>query len=502
MQEEKEILALNAFDQQPRVRDGRRAAGRCRSAACGRSARLRCCSIRSRSGWSAPKASGCSTPMAAAISMSTTTSRRSGIRIRASSKPIRRQVGQLNTHTRYLNDVVDCYAERLLATFPPEIDHLVLTCTGSEANDLALRIAQVTTGRTGFIVTETAYHGNTAAVTDVSPSSRPGQPLPPHVRRVPAPETFRAPAGDLGQRFADSVGRAIADLEQKRRRVCGAAGRYDLFERRRLCRSARASSRPPSRSCTNARACSLPTRCSPGFGRTGAALWGFARHGVVPDIVTMGKPMGNGFPMGGVATRAALLDRFTAEVKYFNTFGGNPVAAAAGLAVLDVIRGRGTDGKCAHDRRLPDERAARDRQSSHPDRRRARQRTVHRPRTGRVIATAKEPAPEIASQMINRLASSRHPDRRRRSLRQYAEDPSSALLHQGQRGYVHRRLRRGSARDLLRPDLVQPKEIRHGFQKRKNRRRCPFPGRGARPVPRQARGGGSRRRHSRKVHGA
>jgi 4-aminobutyrate aminotransferase-like enzyme len=79
----------------------------------------------------------------------------------------------------------------------------------------------------------------------------------------------------------------------------------------------------------------------PGFGRTGAAMWGFARHGVVPDIVTMGKPMGNGFPMGGVAMRAALLDRFASEVKYFNTFGGNPVAAAAGLAVLDVIDDEG-----------------------------------------------------------------------------------------------------------------------------------------------------------------
>jgi 4-aminobutyrate aminotransferase-like enzyme len=127
---------------------------------------------------------------------------------------IRRQVGLLNTHTRYLSDVVDRYAERLLATFPLDIDHLVLTCTGSEANDLALRIAEVATGRTGFIVTETAYHGNTAAVTNLSPSARPGQPLPPHVRTVPAPEMFRGPAGDPGKRFAESVGRAIADLEQ------------------------------------------------------------------------------------------------------------------------------------------------------------------------------------------------------------------------------------------------------------------------------------------------
>src|SRR5229473_8464862 len=123
-----------------------------------------------------------------------------------------KQAGLLNTHTRYLNDVVDLYAERLLATFPDAIDHLVLTCTGSEANDLALRIVQATTGGTGFIVTEAAYHGNTAAVTNVSPSSRAGRP-PPHVRLVPAPESFRSPGKDLGARFAAAVTDAIADLE-------------------------------------------------------------------------------------------------------------------------------------------------------------------------------------------------------------------------------------------------------------------------------------------------
>src|ERR1700756_3607892 len=127
---------------------------------------------------------------------------------------VSRQVGLLNTHTRYLNDVVDTYAERLLATFPHEIDHLVPTCTGSEANDLALRIGKVATGRAGFVVTETAYHGNTAAATDVSPSSRPAQPLPPQVRVVPAPETLRNPVGDPRRSFADSVAAAIANLEQ------------------------------------------------------------------------------------------------------------------------------------------------------------------------------------------------------------------------------------------------------------------------------------------------
>ncbi|UPJ64580.1 aspartate aminotransferase family protein [Bradyrhizobium sp. 191] len=253
---------------------------------------------------------------------------------------IRRQVGLLNTHTRYLNDVVDAYAERLLATFPSEIDRVVLTCTGSEANDLALRIAKVVTGRTGFIVTETAYHGNTAAVTDVSPSSCPGQPLPLHVRVVPAPEMFRDPVGDPGRRFAASVAAAIADLE---RSGIGFAGLLvdTIFSSDGIYADPAGFLEPTKRLVHERRGLFIADEVQPGFGRTGAAMWGFARHGVVPDIVTMGKPMGNGFPMGGVALRASLLDRFAAEVKYFNTFGGNPVAAAAGLAVLDVIEDEG-----------------------------------------------------------------------------------------------------------------------------------------------------------------
>jgi len=256
---------------------------------------------------------------------------------------IRRQVGLLNTHTRYLSDVVDSYAERLLATFSPEINHLVLTCTGSEANDLALRIAKETTGRAGFIVTETAYHGNTAAVTDVSPSARPGRALPPHVRAVPAPEMFRASSADPGRRFADHVGRAIVDLEQS---GFGLAGLMvdTIFSSDGVYADPPGFLAPAVKLVHEHGGLFIADEVQPGFGRTGAALWGFARHGVAPDIVTMGKPMGNGFPMGGVATRAALLDRFAAAAKYFNTFGGNPVAAAAGLAVLDVIEDEGLIG--------------------------------------------------------------------------------------------------------------------------------------------------------------
>ena len=253
---------------------------------------------------------------------------------------ISRQAGLLSTHTRYLNDVVDGYAERLLATFPRGINHLVLTCTGSEANDLALRVAKVATGRTGFIVTETAYHGNSTAVTDVSPSSRPGQPLPPHVRAVPAPEMYRNPVGDPGQRFAESVAAAITDLE--RSGFGFAALLVDtIFSSDGIYADPAGFLAPTVKLVHDRQGLFIADEVQPGFGRTGAAMWGFARHGVVPDIVTMGKPMGNGFPMGGVAVRAALLDGFAAEVKYFNTFGGNPVAAAAGLAVLDVIEDEG-----------------------------------------------------------------------------------------------------------------------------------------------------------------
>jgi len=249
---------------------------------------------------------------------------------------IARQAGELNIHARYLNDIVDAYADRLMSTFPKPISQIVLTCTGSEANDLALRIAEAATGGTGVIVTESAYHGNTAAVTAVSPSSRPGKPLAAHVRTVPAPDGYRAPTADLAARFAADIEAAIDDLE--------ASGvRFSAFLADSIFSSDGVFADPPGflkPAIARARrrgGLFIADEVQPGFGRTGAALWGFARHGIVPDIVTMGKPMGNGFPMGGVATRPDLLDRFTAEVKYFNTFGGNPVAAAAGLAVLDVI---------------------------------------------------------------------------------------------------------------------------------------------------------------------
>lgn len=248
---------------------------------------------------------------------------------------IARQAAELNINTRYLHAGVETYLERLKATLPDALANVVLCCTGSEANDLALRLALTVTGCEGVIVTEAAYHGNTAAVTAISPSAWKRGTAPAHVRIVPPPS--RAAFGDeLEAGFAAAVTAAADDL---RRSGLGLAA----F----ICDSVFSSdgvhADPPGllRGAVDAARAAgglyVADEVQPGFARTGDAMWGFARHGVAPDIVTMGKPMGNGFPMAAMVTRPDLLARFCEDVGYFNTFGGNPVAAAAGLAVLDVI---------------------------------------------------------------------------------------------------------------------------------------------------------------------
>lgn len=243
------------------------------------------------------------------------------------------QVARLNINTRYLNNVVDTYAERLLATFPRELSNLVMTCTGSEANDLALRIAWAQTGDRGIVVTRAAYHGNTAAVTDISPSSLMKQALAPHVRAIPEPEGTK----DTAFRFCRNLDAAVVSLRQA---GFGFAGLVvdTIFSSDGIHADPAGFLHPVMQAVHRHGGLFIADEVQPGFGRTGAGLWGFSRHGIVPDIVTLGKPMGNGFPMGGVVTRPELLARFCQETGYFNTFGGNPVAAAAGLAVLDVLR--------------------------------------------------------------------------------------------------------------------------------------------------------------------
>jgi 4-aminobutyrate aminotransferase-like enzyme len=253
---------------------------------------------------------------------------------------IAKQAATLNTNTRYLYDNIHDYAERLLATFPAPLSNVVFTCTGSESNDFALRLTKSLTGGTGFVVTETAYHGNTEAVTEVSPSSLKTHSVPPHVRTVPAPDQYRHPTNDVGARFAEDVAEAIADLERNGVKFAGLLV-DSIFSSDGIYADPAGFLKQAVDVVHKAGGLFISDEVQPGFGRTGTAMWGFQRHGVEPDIVTMGKPMGNGFPMGGVVTRPEILESLCETTGYFNTFGGNPVAAAAGLAVLDVIEDEG-----------------------------------------------------------------------------------------------------------------------------------------------------------------
>jgi 4-aminobutyrate aminotransferase-like enzyme len=250
------------------------------------------------------------------------------------------QTATLSTNTRYLYDNIHDYAERLLATFPVSLSNVVFTCTGSESNDYALRLTKSFTGGTGFVVTEAAYHGNTEAVTEVSPSSFKTRIVPPHVRTVPAPETYRNPTNDVGASFAEDVAKAIADLEKNGVKF-GALLVDSIFSSDGIYPDPAGFLRQAVDVAHKAGGLFISDEIQPGFGRTGSGMWGFERHRVEPDIVTMGKPMGNGFPVGGVVTRPQILEAFCATTGYFNTYGGNPVAAAAGLAVLDVIEDEG-----------------------------------------------------------------------------------------------------------------------------------------------------------------
>jgi 4-aminobutyrate aminotransferase-like enzyme len=253
---------------------------------------------------------------------------------------IAKQTATLNTNTRYLYDNIHDYAERLLKTFPARLSNIVFTCTGSESNDFALRLVKSFTGGAGFVVTETAYHGNTEAVTEVSPSSFKTRTVPPHVRTVPAPDQYRHRTDDVGARFAADVAKAVADLERNGMKFAGLLV-DSIFSSDGIYADPPGFLREAVDVVHEAGGLFISDEVQPGFGRTGTAMWGFQRHGVEPDIVTMGKPMGNGFPVGGVVTRPEILESLCETTGYFNTYGGNPVAAAAGLAVLDVIEDEG-----------------------------------------------------------------------------------------------------------------------------------------------------------------
>ena len=228
-----------------------------------------------------------------------------------------RQTRMLNTHARYLYEPLIELAERLLATMPAAVglDTVMLVNSGSEANDMAWRIATAVTGSDGAIVTEHAYHGVTEAIADLSPEEWPPGYMPPNVTRIPAPgldveaapEHIAATFLDCGLTSDGIWTPAPADVARLVEATHAADGLFVADE------------------------------VQAGYGRLGGHLWSFAQYGVRPDIVTLGKPMGNGYPVAAVLTRRELVERFPFAGEVFSTFGGNPVAAQAALAVLDVI---------------------------------------------------------------------------------------------------------------------------------------------------------------------
>ena len=248
---------------------------------------------------------------------------------------IARQAATLNTHTRYASELILDYAERLLATYPAELGHVMFTCTGSEAVDLALRIARFRTGGEGIVITANAYHGVTAAAAEISPSLGPAVPLGRSVWTVAPPAVT-----DTVHSLAERVRTAIADMNRHGVRLAAFIA-DSLFSSDGIQPGPAGCLKPVLDATREAGGLYIADEVQPGFGRTGAAMWGFQRHGIVPDLAVMGKPMGNGMPIAGVAARPEILAEFGSRIRYFNTFGGNSVCVAAAAAVLDVIEAEG-----------------------------------------------------------------------------------------------------------------------------------------------------------------
>ncbi|WP_296737534.1 aminotransferase class III-fold pyridoxal phosphate-dependent enzyme [Mesorhizobium sp.] len=253
------------------------------------------------------------------------------------------QAARLNTNTRYLHDNIVAYAERLTATLPPELCVASFACSGSEANSLMLRMARTHTGREDAIVLDWAYHGTTQELIDLSPykyKRKGGKGRKPHVFEAVIPDSYRAPADwpadEYAKRFAASVAEQIDAMRREGRApalfmaesIPSVAGQVFLPEG--YLKEVYAMVRAAGGLC-------VADEVQVGFGRVGSHWWAFETQGVVPDIVTMGKPIGNAHPMAALVTTREVAASFNNGMEYFNTFGGNPVSCAAGLAVLDVI---------------------------------------------------------------------------------------------------------------------------------------------------------------------
>lgn len=266
---------------------------------------------------------------------------------------IANQASLLNTHTRYLHENVLNYADDILSTMPDEIDRIMFQCTGSEANDLAVRVARTYTGGQGIIVTAEAYHGNSSLTSGLSPALGTAQTLGLTMRMIPTPDTYRleidgVPASQckpevFGAWMAGEVRKTVADMQRHGIAFAGLLA-DSIFSSDGVYPDPVGYLKPVIDAVHELGGVWIADEVQPGFTRTGDAFWGFARQGIVPDIVTSGKPMANGLPTSMMAVRHEVLEPFAGSIPYFNTFGGNPVCMAAAQAVLNVMRDEDTMG--------------------------------------------------------------------------------------------------------------------------------------------------------------
>jgi 4-aminobutyrate aminotransferase-like enzyme/Ser/Thr protein kinase RdoA (MazF antagonist) len=259
-------------------------------------------------------------------------------------RAIQEQVALLNTNTRYLHENILKYAERLVALLPEPLRVCYFVNSGSEGNELALRMARAHTGREDVVVLEHAYHGHTNTLIDISPykfEGPGGKGRKPWVHVAPLPDDYRGPyrrgEADLGKKYAAHVEQILSRCGKEGRPVAAyiaetlpSVGGQIVFPANYLAEA--------YKHVRAAGAVCIADEVQVGFGRLGRHFWGFETQDVVPDIAVFGKPIGNAFPLAAVVTTREIAASFANGMEFFSTFGGNPVACAAGLAVLDVLR--------------------------------------------------------------------------------------------------------------------------------------------------------------------
>ena len=259
-----------------------------------------------------------------------------------------RQAAVLNTNTRYLHDTLLDYAERLGATFPNPLSVVYLVCSGSEANELALRIARTVTGRRSVIAVDWGYHGNTQAAIEVSAykfNRKGGRGKPDHVEIATLPDPYRGPHKGYGTASGLAYAQSVAEKIETIRDTTGEGPAAFIAEAISGCGGQvffpDGYLQQAARWVRDAGGLVIVDEVQTGFGRVGDAMWAHTAQQVVPDIITLGKPIGNGHPMAAVVTTPEIARAFANGMEFFSSFGGNPVSAAVGMAVLDVIEDEG-----------------------------------------------------------------------------------------------------------------------------------------------------------------